>query len=99
MDRLPPPFRRLIENRDYSGVTGQILLPCPGTAAQRNQHRIAEPRSHQIRCYNHAALPFYLQKGLALERIARGREKLRKILLESGNFSGWLPSNPSEKEG
>ena len=34
-----------------------------------------------------------------LERIARARERLRKYLLQSGNFSDYLPSILTEKEG
>ena len=49
--------------------------------------------------YEEIAQALDLDLGTVKSRIARGREKLRKILLESGNFSGWLPSNPSEKEG
>ena len=40
-----------------------------------------------------------LDLGTVKSRISRGRKRLRKILLESGNFSPPAPSKQSEKEG
>lgn len=39
-----------------------------------------------------------LDLGTVKSRISRARAALRKILLKSGNLSGYLPSNPSEKK-
>ena len=49
--------------------------------------------------YDEIGRQLELDLGTVKSRIARGREKLRKILLASGNFSDWLPSNSAEKEG
>ena len=37
--------------------------------------------------------------GTVKSRISRARRALRKILLERGNLSGYLPSKQTEKEG
>jgi len=48
--------------------------------------------------YEEIAGELELDLGTVKSRIARGREKLRKILLASGNFSRWASSNQAEKE-
>ncbi len=40
-----------------------------------------------------------LDLGTVKSRISRARRALRKILLRSGNLSGYLPSKPSEQTG
>ena len=71
-----------------------------GLMALSAEHRqVLLLRELQGLSYEEIAQALDLDLGTVKSRIARGREKLRKILLESGNFSGWLPSNPSEKEG
>ena len=37
-----------------------------------------------------------LDLGTVKSRISRARSALRKIMLKSGNLSGWLPSKPTE---
>ena len=49
--------------------------------------------------YEEIAAALELDLGTVKSRIARAREKLRKYLVASGNFSGYLPSNLAEKEG
>ena len=50
--------------------------------------------------YEEIAQVLALDLGTVKSRIARARTALRKILLKSGNLSGYLPSNPPErKEG
>lgn len=47
--------------------------------------------------YEEIAQSLELDLGTVKSRIARAREKLRKYLISSGNFSGYLPSNLTEK--
>ena len=49
--------------------------------------------------YEEIAACLELDLGTVKSRLARGRERLRKYLLSSGNFSGYLPSNLAEREG
>ena len=49
--------------------------------------------------YEEIAACLELDLGTVKSRIARAREKLRKYLLSSGNFSGYLPSNKTGREG
>ena len=53
---------------------------------------------HQLR-YEEIAEALCLDPGTVKSRISRGRKRLRKFLLESGNFSPWQPSKEAEKEG
>ena len=53
---------------------------------------------HQ-RSYDEIADILSLDLGTVKSRINRGRKRLRKILLESGNFSVPPASKESEKEG
>ena len=53
---------------------------------------------HQ-RTYEEIASVCQLDLGTVKSCISRGRQRLRKILLENGNFSESGPSNPTEKEG
>ena len=53
---------------------------------------------HQ-RSYDEISDILSLDVGTVKSRISRGRKNLRKILLESGNFSLPSSSNSSEKEG
>ena len=53
---------------------------------------------HQ-RSYDEIADILSLDLGTVKSRINRGRKRLRKILLESGNFSAPPASKQSEKEG
>ena len=46
--------------------------------------------------YEEIAEALDLDLGTVKSRIARARGALRKILLESGNLSGYLPSNLSK---
>ena len=71
-----------------------------GLAALSPEHRqVLLLRELQGMSYEEIAACLDLDLGTVKSRIARGREKLRKYLLSSGNFSGYLPSNLTEKEG
>ena len=71
-----------------------------GLMALSAEHRqVLLLRELQGLSYEEIGRELDLDLGTVKSRIARGREKLRKILLASGNFSGWLSSNHAEKEG
>ena len=53
---------------------------------------------HQL-SYDEIADTLELDVGTVKSRINRGRKQLRKILLESGNFSDRLSSKDTGKEG
>ena len=71
-----------------------------GLGALSPEHRqVLLLRELQGLTYEEIAAARELDLGTVKSRIARAREKLRKYLVASGNFSGYLPSNLAEKEG
>ena len=71
-----------------------------GLQALSPEHRqVLLLRELQGLTYEEIAAALELDLGTVKSRIARAREKLRKYLVASGNFSGYLPSNLAEKEG
>ena len=71
-----------------------------GLCALSPEHRqVLLLRELQGLTYEEIAAALELDLGTVKSRIARAREKLRKYLVASGNFSGYLPSNLAEKEG
>ncbi len=71
-----------------------------GLGALSPEHRqVLLLRELQGLTYEEIAAALELDLGTVKSRIARAREKLRKYLVASGNFSGYLPSNLAEKEG
>ena len=71
-----------------------------GLGALSPEHRqVLLLRELQGLTYEEIATALELDLGTVKSRIARAREKLRKYLVASGNFSGYLPSNLAEKEG
>ena len=71
-----------------------------GLGALSPEHRqVLLLRELQDLTYEEIAAALELDLGTVKSRIARAREKLRKYLVASGNFSGYLPSNLAEKEG
>ena len=71
-----------------------------GLGALSPEHRqVLLLRELQGLTYEEIAAALELDLGTVKSRIARARDKLRKYLVASGNFSGYLPSNLAEKEG
>ena len=71
-----------------------------GLATLSPEHRqVLLLRELQGLSYEEISDTLELDLGTVKSRIARAREKLRKYLLRSGNFSGYAPSNLAEKEG
>jgi len=62
------------------------------------EHRQAlDLREYQELSYEENAGQLALDLGTVKSRISRARAALRKILLKSGNLTGYLPSNPTEE--
>lgn len=71
-----------------------------GLASLSEDHRrILLLREYQQLSYDEIAQTLDMDLGTVKSRISRARRALRKILLESGNLSGYLPSKQTEKEG
>ena len=65
-----------------------------------DQHRtVLILRELQELSYEEIAGALGLDLGTVKSRISRARKALRKILLEDGNLSGYLPSNDTEQSG
>lgn len=62
----------------------------------REHRRILTLREYQELSYEEIAKKLDVDLGTVKSRISRARSALRKILLKSGNLSGYLPSNPLE---
>ena len=71
-----------------------------GLAALSPEHRqvLILREMHQL-SYDEIADTLELDVGTVKSRISRGRKQLRKILLESGNFSDRLSSKDTGREG
>ena len=92
-DTAPSPHRQA-EEAELRETLAQ------GLQALSPEHRqVLLLRELQGLSYEEIAACLDLEVGTVKSRIARGREKLRKYLLSSGNFSGYLPSNQAGREG
>ena len=92
-DPLPTPH----EEAERKELREQIEA---GLAALSPEHRqvLVLREMHQL-SYDEIADTLDLDVGTVKSRINRGRKQLRKILLESGNFSHRIPSKDTGKEG
>ena len=95
-DPSPSPQHRA-ENRELRRALDQ------GLRALSPEHRqVLLLRELQGLSYEEIARELELDLGTVKSRIARARDRLRKYLVGSGNFSDYLPSNvpePAGKEG
>ena len=103
---------RLYENKVYSlalrmcGEDAADSGPGPQEAAEGAELRLARLsddhrqvlvlRELQELSYEEIARMLDIDLGTVKSRISRARSALRRILLESGNLSGYLPSNTAE---
>jgi len=89
-----PSPQRQAENREL----GEALSR--GLASLSEDHReILLLRELQGLSYDEIAQALSLDLGTVKSRIARARERLRKYLLQGGNFSEYLPSNLANTKG
>lgn len=69
-----------------------------GMGELTEEHRqVLTLREYQELSYEEIAGRLKLDLGTVKSRISRARGALRKILLKSGNLSGYLPSNPTDE--
>ena len=93
VDRTPSPQERAEESELRGAVTA-------GLARLSDSHRQALVlREVQELSYEEIAQVLEVDLGTVKSRISRARSALRKILQESGNLSGYLPSKPTETAG
>ena len=64
----------------------------------REHRQVLDLREYQELSYEEIAQRLDVDLGTVKSRLSRARSALRKILLRSGNLSGYLPSNLSEDE-
>ncbi len=71
-----------------------------GLSQLSEDHRqVLALRELQEMSYEEIAAALELDLGTVKSRISRARGALRKILLKSGNLSGYLPSKTTERKG
>ncbi len=93
VDSAPTPHEAA-ESRDLTEAVAQGL-----NRLSEDHRTVLVMREVQELSYEEIALALSLDMGTVKSRISRARNALRKILLKSGNLSGYLPSNlANEKE-
>ena len=93
VDRTPSPQELAEESELRGAVTA-------GLARLSDAHRQALVlREVQELSYEEIAQVLEVDLGTVKSRISRARSALRKILQESGNLSGYLPSKPTGTAG
>ena len=86
--------------QEVACIQGIRVYPARSLKQVVEHLRGKEPIPAQIqRSYQEIADILSLDLGTVKSRINRGRKRLRKFLLESGNFSGVNASKETEKEG
>jgi len=91
-DRGPGP-QQVAEGRELQQAVAQGL-----EQLSDDHRRVLVLREVQQLSYEEISHILSLDLGTVKSRISRARNSLRKILLKSGNLSGYLPSNQSENE-
>ncbi len=70
-----------------------------GMGELSQEHRqVLDLREYQELSYEEISARLGVDLGTVKSRLSRARSALRKILLKSGNLSGYLPSNPSDND-
>ena len=91
IDASPGP-QEAAEGRELQQAVSAGLLQLSG-----DHRQVLVLREIQELSYEEIAQVLELDLGTVKSRISRARKALRKILLESGNLSGYLPSKKREK--
>ena len=90
-DTAPGPLENAVEKELQQAVQD-------GLAQLGDDHRaVLVMREVQSLSYEEIARTLEIDLGTVKSRISRARTALRKILLKSGNLSGYLPSNLADK--
>ena len=70
-----------------------------GMGELSQEHRqVLDLREYQELSYEEISARLGVDLGTVKSRLSRARSALRKILLKSGNLSGYMPSNPSDND-
>ena len=90
-DTAPGPLESAVEKELQQTVQ-------EGLAQLHDEHRtVLVMREVQALSYEEISHALGIDMGTVKSRISRARTALRKILLKSGNLSGYLPSNLTDK--
>lgn len=93
--KLPDPAPTPQDQAEADGLREAVRW---GLGELSPEHRQALTlREYQELSYEEIAGRLGLDLGTVKSRISRARGALRKILLKSGNLTGYLPSNPTEE--
>ena len=92
---LPDPAPSPQDRAEVQGLRESVRW---GMGELSQAHReILSMREYQELSYEEIARELDVDLGTVKSRLSRARGALRKILLKSGNLSGYLPSNPTEE--
>ena len=92
---VPDPAPTPQEQAESQGLREAVRW---GLGELSQEHRqVLTLREYEELSYEEISDQLGVDLGTVKSRISRARTALRKILLKSGNLTGYLPSNPSEE--